>query len=117
MTIVKPCNPGAGFSSTHYHKYTPARNGPFVARFVAAAANSCPNCDKNGDYDGNVTRMVLETPAQIGGLGNGYTMTDGRGNILPYGQGNGFLMPMQYSTCGTVRVSQPGAGMNCCIVM
>lgn len=117
MTIVKPCQPGTGFSSAHYHKYTPTRKGPLAARYVAAAANSCPSCDKKGDYDGNLTRMVLDQPSQTGGLGNGYTMTDGRGNVLPWGQGNGVPVPMQRSTCPARMGPRPAASVNCCVVM
>lgn len=117
MTIVKPCQPGTGFSSAHYHKYTPTRKGSLAVRYVAAAANSCPSCDKKGDYDGNLTRMVLDQPSQTGGLGNGYTMTDGRGNVLPWGQGNGVPVPMQRSTCPARMGPRPAASVNCCVVM
>ena len=121
MTIVSPCKPGAGFSTNNYHQYTRARPGPLAAKFISAAANSCPSCDKKGEYDGNVTRMVSDQKDQWGGLGNGYSMTDGQGNVLPYGQGNGTPMPShygyKYTSCGTVRVSQPGTSMGCCNVM
>jgi len=129
MTIVKPCRHGGGFSSSNYHEYIPARQGAFAPRYIAATANSCPSCNKKGDYDGNLTRMVIENPAQMGGLGNGYTMTDGRGNVLPSGQGNvlpsgqgnGFPVPVRYSACGAARVGRPrpraGQGMGCCAIM
>lgn len=34
--------------------------------FEIAAANTCPNCDKRGQYDGNVTRMVLRQNGMSG---------------------------------------------------
>src|ERR1700761_4700343 len=124
MSIVKPCAPNASFKS-QYHQYKPARSGLkrlTQAGYISAPANSCPNCDKNGDYDANTTRLIIKKPWEAGNMGNGYNMTDGRGNVLQPRYSRGGYMPpgASYTACGVTRVSrppQPWEQNGCCVVM
>ncbi|EHY58002.1 uncharacterized protein HMPREF1120_06020 [Exophiala dermatitidis NIH/UT8656] len=91
VTIVKRCgSPGTGFNKDNaVHSYTRARTGLLEPKYLSVAAGGCPNCDKRGNYDANETRMILG-PDNIdarGTLGNGYSMTDGYGNVLPVSSG------------------------------
>jgi len=129
MTIVAPCSKGASFKNK-YHRYTSAR-GMLAMGAIAAPANTCPNCDKKGDYDANMTRFILKGPWEAGNMGNGYDMTDGRGNVIQprygyqYGNGHGTggCMPpgARHTSCGVSRTSipqQPYYGQpGCCAVM
>jgi hypothetical protein len=135
MTIVRPCTNTTSFSSSKYHTYKPVRKGPFAPKYITAPANSCPSCDKKGDYDSDMIRFVLRdgngrrAHVQGGNLGNGYDLTDGYGNVIQpqyayggmgygaaYGLGYGYggypgvaLMPpgTMISGCGVSRTSMP----------
>lgn len=119
MTIIVPCIPGRGFSTLPpAHEYKPVRNGLLDPQFVVAPPRTCPNCDMLGHYNANLTRIIMER-GQGGGLGNGYTMTDGYGNTLPWGQYNGVPMyvPIQVVGWGVVPVMYQGAtAVHCCIM-
>jgi len=117
LTIVKECQPGMGFNQ-QIHPYTPARSGWFQPKYFSAAAKTCPNCDKKGEYDWNKTRIILDNKWDQGTMGNGYSMTDGYGRPLP----GHFWAPYQsgysFTSCGMTRASSrrgdPGCG---CTVM
>ncbi|KIW73544.1 hypothetical protein PV04_01651 [Phialophora macrospora] len=125
MTIVKPCGPEASFRN-QYHTYKPARSG--LKKFaqpgaLSAPANSCPNCDKKGEYDANMTRIIIEKPWEAGNMGNGYNMTDGRGNVLHtrFAPGGHGPPGARYTACGVSRTrvhpQQPWEQNGCCMVM
>ena len=121
MTIVKPCGPTASFKD-QYHRFKPARKSlGKTPRPISAPANSCPNCDKKGDYDANLTRIILKNAREAGNMGNGYNMTDGRGNVLqPARQHGGLPLGASYTACGVSRTSvpqQPWRQNGCCVVM
>ena len=84
MTIIAPCSPSSNFSTVqlNIHIFQPVRNRIWDPEYVMAPPHTCPNCNMRSNYDATMTRIILE-PGQGGGLGNGYTMTDGYGNILP----------------------------------
>ncbi len=125
MTIVKPCGPKASFKN-QYHIYKPARSGlKKLAQpgALSAPANSCPNCDKKGEYDANMTRIIIQKPSEAGNMGNGYNMADGRGNVLHTSYARGGYGPpgARYTACGVARTSvhpqQPWEQNRCCSVM
>ncbi|OCT53490.1 hypothetical protein CLCR_10966 [Cladophialophora carrionii] len=130
MTIVKPCGPKASFKN-QYHTYEPVRRGLkklIQPGAIPAPANSCPNCDKKGDYDANMTRIIIQNPWEAGNMGNGYNMTDGRGNVLHTRYAYGAYGPpgARYTACGVTRASvprrqpqpqQPWEQDGCCRVM
>jgi hypothetical protein len=127
MTIVSICEPGAGFNRYERHQFTKTRKGPLQSRFVSAGAHTCPSCDKKGNYDGNLTRIVLEKGQASGNLGNGYDMTDGRGNVIPVGGHGDAQYPSGYGNGSpgyTINgVAAPNqtrpssAQVVCCLVM
>jgi hypothetical protein len=98
MAIVKPCTNTASFSSSKYHTYKPVRKGPFTPKYITAPANSCPSCDRKGDYDSDMIRFVLRdgdgwgAHVNGGNLRNGYDLTDGYENVIQpqYGYGMGY---------------------------
>jgi hypothetical protein len=112
MSIVKPCRPNASFNN-RLHKYKPVRSGLqgfLQPGYISAPANTCPNCDRQGDYDAERTRFILESPANAGNLGNGYDMTDGHGNVL---------RPKYQYGWGGIRIRVPPYPRQggCCVVM
>jgi hypothetical protein len=126
MTIVKPCRPNASFND-QLHQYKPVRGGLrklTQSKYISAPANSCPNCDKKGDYDADTTRFILKSPWEAGNIGNGYNMTDGMGNVLQprFAYAGSFMPPAtSYTACGVSRMSVPRQPWQqqggCCIVM
>ena len=56
MTLSYPCGPGANLSTCHRIAYgmTLPGNPPKEVR----VAKSCPECDRNNEYDGDHTRMI-----------------------------------------------------------
>ena len=59
LTITKPCGTGKGFDSCHLHSFDGENAFLGGPKYFWAPANSCPECNKKGQYNGNVTRMVL----------------------------------------------------------
>jgi len=56
VTLVKPCADDRNFGNCPYFA-----NGTAQGRYrgpLPALANTCPECDKKNDYDGDATRMV-----------------------------------------------------------
>ena len=112
MTIVKPCETGASFNN-QCHNWKPARSGLkkiTQPSYLSAPANSCPNCDKKGEYDAGLTRMILEKPSQMGNMLNGYNMPGGGVTVTQPtdGYGAGIMVPgASYTTCGITRTSAP----------
>lgn len=74
--------------------------------FEEAAANTCPNCDKKGQYNGNVMRMMVRdgganscrvaygagtgTPLRVGAMGGGMGMYGAGYGGQPYGYMPGY---------------------------
>ena len=56
MTLSYPCGPGANLSTCH--KITYGMTLPGKPPREVHVAKSCPECDRNNEYDGDHTRMI-----------------------------------------------------------
>ena len=68
LTITRHCTSNrdangaiVGFNALGFHEFLPESRTIFGSpQYLIAAANSCPKCDRQDQYDGNVTRMVIK---------------------------------------------------------
>lgn len=100
LTIIWRCGPDIGFTTRPNHGFETRSTLLGETIFHVAPANSCPNCDLRGQYDGNTTRMVLRT-------GIRECMRSSQNGTWPYTTQTGVNVQNNYQVHGFNQNLQP----------